>query len=163
MYNRNIFLLLGSNIGDRSAQLELAIKLIEKDIGDVTLKSKIYETAPWGKSDQPHFLNQALQIESQLSPNELLFKVQSIEHNLGRTRIEKWAERIIDIDIIYFGNELINTTDLVIPHPHLAERKFALIPLVEISPEFIHPGMQKSNAQLLKECNDTLLVKEFTS
>jgi len=163
MNQRNIFLLLGSNVGDRPGQLGMAINLIEKEIGDVTAKSKIYQTAPWGKLDQPYFLNQALQIESRLSPTELLFKVQSIEGTLGRTRIEKWGERIIDIDIIYFGNKLIVMPDLVIPHSHMAERKFVLIPLTEINPDFIHPELQKSNAQLLKECNDTLLVKEFTS
>src|SRR5258708_3134027 len=163
MDHQNIFLLIGSNIGDRIRQIQSGIQLIEKEIGTIKSRSKVYETAPWGKTDQPNFLNQAFLVASPLSPNELLLKIKSIEHAQGRTRVEKWGERTIDIDIIYFGNETINKSDLVIPHPHLAERKFFLFPLTQIIPEFIHPELQKSNAQLLKECNDTLLVKEFTS
>jgi 2-amino-4-hydroxy-6-hydroxymethyldihydropteridine diphosphokinase len=161
MIHKNIFLLLGSNSGDRFSQLRTAIEFIGKEIGNVVATSKIYETAPWGKADQPHFLNQAIKIETLLSPNELLVKVQSIEQVLGRTRVEKWGERSIDIDVIYFADKIIDNSDLIIPHPHLAERRFVLIPLVEISPEFVHPMLQKSNAELLKECNDTLTVKEF--
>jgi len=162
MIHKNIFLLLGSNSGDRSDQLKMAIDLIENEIGKIFAKSKIYETAPWGKVHQPIFLNQALKIESPLSPDELLINAQSIEQKLGRTRLEKWGERLIDIDIIYYGDKIIDSSNLVIPHPHLTERKFVLVPLTEISPEFTHPILQKSNAELLKECNDTLGVKEFT-
>lgn len=161
MIHKNISLLLGSNSGDRSSQLKLAIDLIQQHIGEIIAKSKVYETAPWGKPDQPLFLNQAIQIESLYSPKELLDKVQFIEYTLGRSRVEKWGERSIDIDIIYFGNVVINEPVLVIPHPHLAERKFALIPLTEINPEFVHPILQKSNAELLKECEDDLSVNEF--
>lgn len=155
--------MIGSNSGDRLGQLNQAHEFIAKEIGSAVAKSKIYETAPWGKTDQPHFLNQALRIETPFSPHELLFKVQSIEQKLGRTRMEKWGERLIDIDIIYFEDKIIDSSNLAIPHPHLTERKFVLIPLTEISPEFIHPILQKSNAQLLKECTDTLSVKEFIS
>ncbi len=163
MLYRNIFLLLGSNSGDRSGQLGMAIEFIGKEIGSTVARSKIYETAPWGKTDQPNFLNQAIEIESQLSPKELLVKIQLIEQTLGRKRLEKWGERSIDIDIIYFGDTIIDRSDLIIPHLHLTERKFVLIPLVEISAEFIHPILQKSNAELLKECSDILEVKEFTN
>jgi len=161
MNHKDIFLLIGGNSGDRLGQLKIASELITKEIGATVAKSKIYETAPWGKEDQPHFLNQAIKIETPFSPSELLIKVQGIEQKLGRTRVEKWGERLIDIDIIYFGNKIIDKSDLVIPHPHLTERKFVLIPLTEISPEFVHPVLQKSNAQLLKDCRDTLPVKEF--
>ena len=161
MIHKNIFLLLGSNSGDRSRQLRMAIEFIVKEVGNSIAESKIYETAPWGKMDQPHFLNQAIEIESPLSPKDVLVKVQSIEQRLGRTRLEKWGERSIDIDIIYFGDTIIDTPDLVIPHLHIAERKFVLIPLVEISPEFIHPILKKSNTELLMDCQDTLEVKEF--
>jgi len=153
--------LLGSNSGDRSGQLRIAIDVIEKEIGHTIAKSKIYETAPWGKVDQPHFLNQIVKIESPLLPDELLVKVQLIERKLGRTRVEKWGERSIDIDIIYFGDKIVDSSELVIPHPHIAERRFVLVPLAEISPEFIHPILQKSNTELLKECKDRLDVKEF--
>jgi 2-amino-4-hydroxy-6-hydroxymethyldihydropteridine diphosphokinase len=163
MLHRNIFLLLGSNSGDRAGQLKLANEFVEREMGTIVARSAIYETAPWGKTNQPHFLNQALQIESPLSPGELLLKVQLIESTLGRTRLEKWGERSIDIDIIYFGDKIIRAPDLVIPHPHLAERKFVLVPLAEIRPEFTHPVLQKSNAQLLRMCDDPLTVKEFIS
>jgi 2-amino-4-hydroxy-6-hydroxymethyldihydropteridine diphosphokinase len=162
MLQRDIFLLLGSNSGDRSGQLKLAIEFIENEIGRLLARSKVYETAPWGKADQPDFLNQALHVESLLSPIELLFKVQGIERALGRERKEKWGERSIDIDILYFDDMTIDIRGLVIPHPHLAERRFVLVPLAEISPEFVHPILQKSTQELLKECRDTLPVKEFT-
>ena len=153
--------MLGSNSGDRSGQLRMAIDFIEKEIGNIIVKSKIYETAPWGKVDQPTFLNQALKIESPFSPDELLVKVQSIEQLQGRIRLEKWGERTIDIDIIYYGDKIIDSSFLVIPHPHLTERRFVLMPLTEISPDHIHPILKKSNFELLKECTDTLAVKEF--
>lgn len=153
--------MIGSNSGDRLSQLKMAGELIGKEIGSTFVKSTIYETAPWGKTDQPHFLNQLIKTETRLSPDELLVKIQYIEQILGRTRVEKWGERSIDIDIIYFGDKIINTSALVIPHPHLTKRKFVLIPLSEVGPEFIHPVLRKSNAQLLKECTDTLSVKEF--
>jgi 2-amino-4-hydroxy-6-hydroxymethyldihydropteridine diphosphokinase len=161
MIHRNIFLLLGSNSGDRLGYLRQAIALVEQEIGERITSSKVYETAPWGKTDQPNFLNQVIEIESQLSPDDLLVKVQSIEGRLGRVRAEKWSERAIDVDILYFGDKIIESSYLVIPHPHLAERKFVLVPLVEISSEFVHPVLQKSNAELLKECTDPLAVKEF--
>src|SRR6478609_3030678 len=109
MIHKNIFLLIGSNSGDRLSQLKLANEFIRKEIGDILAKSKIYETAPWGKTDQPHFLNQAIKIKTPLSPDELLAKIQSIEQKLGRTRIEKWGQRSIDIDIIYYEDEIIDS------------------------------------------------------
>lgn len=153
--------MLGSNSGDRPGHLRLTIEFIENEIGRLLARSKIYETAPWGKADQPDFLNQVLHVASQLSPIELLLKAQAIERTLGRTRQEKWGERTVDIDILYFDDKTIDIPGLVIPHPHLAARKFVLVPLVEISPEFVHPVLQKSNFELLKECQDTLAVKEF--
>jgi len=161
MLHKNIFLLLGSNSGDRFGQLRMAVEFIEKEIGSIITKSKVYETAPWGKADQPHFLNQIIKIDSPLLPDELLVKVQLIERRLGRTRLEKWGERSIDIDIIYFGDKMVDSSKLIIPHTHIAERRFVLVPLAEISPEFIHPILQKSNTELLKECKDPLDVKEF--
>ncbi len=161
MLRRNIFVLLGSNSDDRPGQLRQAVESIESETGSIIARSKVYETAPWGKTDQPDFLNQALQIESRLSPVELLFKVQGIEHSLGRTRQEKWGERSMDIDIIYFGDLIIDIPGLNIPHLHLAERRFVLVPLTEISPEFVHPVLQKSNLELLTECPDKLSVKAF--
>jgi 2-amino-4-hydroxy-6-hydroxymethyldihydropteridine diphosphokinase len=163
MVEKNIFLLLGSNLGDRADNLNRGRTLTEKEIGVIRKTSAIYETAAWGKLDQPDFLNQVVRLSSSLSPGELLSKIQSIEKLIGRTRQEKWGERIIDIDILYFGDQLINSSSLVVPHPYLQERRFALVPLAEISPEFIHPLLQKSNTELLKECKDPLAVEKFTS
>lgn len=155
--------MLGSNSGNRAGQLNGAIDFIAKEVGSIIDKSKIYETAPWGNHDQPLFLNLAIRIESPLSPRALLAKVKSIEQRLGRAQAEKWAERLIDIDIIYFEDQTMDAFDLVIPHPFMAERRFVLVPLVEISADFIHPLLQKSNAQLLQECSDSLPVSEFTN
>lgn len=157
-----IILLLGSNLGDRLANLRQAIGLIENQLGVVLVKSKIYETRAWGKKDQPDFLNQAIQLRLLTTANELLLKIQSIETRMGRTRSQPWEARTMDIDIIYFGNEIINTPNLIVPHARMAERKFVLAPLAEISPGFIHPQLLKSNAVLLEECKDNLEVKLFT-
>lgn len=161
MVRRNIFLLLGSNSGDRAAQLTRATELIEREVGIVITRSKRYETAPWGKSDQPDFLNQVLRLESPLTPVDLLFKVQEIEQTLGRTPTVKWGERSIDIDILYFDDTVIDIPGLTVPHAHLAERRFVLVPLAEISPAFVHPLLRKTNLELLTACEDPLSVKEF--
>lgn len=161
MHYQNIFLLLGSNLGDRVSNLSKCTKLIELQIGVVINRSAIYETAPWGRANQPNFLNQALQVDSNLPPNKLLSTCLAIEKNLGRIRDETWAERIIDIDIIYFDNKIIDTDELKVPHPRMAERKFVLTPLAEISPEFLHPILKKTNRELLNECLDLLAVTVF--
>ena len=161
MTETTIFLLLGSNLGDRFKNLMTAWDGIAREIGTVIATSAVYETEPWGKTNQPGFLNQAIQLESRWSPAELLEKILGLEKKMGRVRGEKWGERIIDIDIIYFGDQCIDTGELVIPHPRLSERRFVLVPLVEISPEFVHPVSGKSNAMLLGECKDSLEVSVF--
>jgi 2-amino-4-hydroxy-6-hydroxymethyldihydropteridine diphosphokinase len=163
MAEENIFLSLGSNLGDRLANLQKGIVFLENQIGMISAKSAVYETSAWGKEDQSNFLNQAIQLESKLSPEELLAKIHVIEKSMGRIQTEKWSERIIDMDLIYFGGRIINTPNLVVPHPLMTQRKFVLIPLAEISPEFIHPQLQKSNAALLHECRDDLAVNIFTN
>jgi len=163
MIQENVFLLLGSNLGDRLVCLRYGIAEIERHLGLVVRRSQIYETAPWGKTDQPNYLNQAVQIETQLSSSDLLNKMLDIEKSLGRTREEKWAARTLDIDLIYFGNQIIQTPHLIVPHPRIAERRFVLTPLAEISSDFIHPVLKKTNTTLLKECSDGSSVKIFTS
>ncbi|GHN03143.1 2-amino-4-hydroxy-6-hydroxymethyldihydropteridine diphosphokinase [Cytophagales bacterium WSM2-2] len=157
----DIFLLLGTNQGDRAQNLNLCTQHLRKDAGEIIKLSSVYETAPWGKEDQPGFLNQALQLESGLHPEELLSVCLNIEQKMGRLRLEKWGARIIDIDIIYFGTQVVTTSTLVIPHPRLTERKFVLVPLSEIAPDFAHPILQKTNEVLLKECTDKLGVTVF--
>jgi 2-amino-4-hydroxy-6-hydroxymethyldihydropteridine diphosphokinase len=155
------FLLLGSNLGDRVNNLEKAIALIDLHIGLVLKRSSVYETKPWGKSDQPDFLNMALIIKSSLGPEQILSHALSIEHKMGRSRIEKWGARLIDIDLLYVESEIINTAELTLPHPGIAHRRFVLEPLTEIAPKFIHPVLNKNHIKLLEVCTDKLEVRKL--
>jgi len=157
-----IYLLLGSNLGDKRNNLVKARKLIEDLVGIIDKSSSIYETDAWGKVLQPTFLNQVVKISSWLTPEDLLVAIQQIEISLGRIRHEKWGERTIDIDILYYSGQIIKLPNLVIPHPEIQFRRFTLIPLAEISPQLIHPVLQKSNKQLLILCADNLAVKPLT-
>ncbi|MEO1054155.1 MAG: 2-amino-4-hydroxy-6-hydroxymethyldihydropteridine diphosphokinase [Bacteroidota bacterium] len=154
-----IFLLLGSNIGDRISNLQRAQTLIGTNQCKVLRYSKIYTTAAWGKTDQPDFLNQVLEVSTSLAPLQLLETILQIEQTMGRRRIEKWGERIIDIDILFYGRQILDTSKLQIPHPHIAERRFTLVPLVELAPGFVHPVLNLSNTSLLNKCSDPLDVE----
>lgn len=154
------YLLLGTNLGDRIINLKNAIEKIELN-SKVLQLSKIYTTAAWGLEDQDDFLNQVLQIETSLNPYELLEKVLGIEVELGRERLVKWGSRIIDIDVLYFNNEIIESPKLIVPHPQIQNRRFTLIPLVELNPNYLHPKIQKTNSELLELCQDTLSVGRF--
>ncbi len=156
-----IYLLLGSNIGNSQKQLLKAISLIQKKIGPVKRLSAKYKTAAWGKTDQPDFLNQVIIAESDLKANKLLQTILDIESIMGRVRTEKNAPRIIDIDILFFEKQIIHLEDLVIPHPAIQLRRFVLVPLNELSPNFIHPVLKKSIHQLLLKCPDKLTVKKI--
>ena len=157
--NTGIFLLLGTNIGDRRKNLDTAIQAINSHVGKVKRQSAIYQTEAWGKTDQPSFYNQVLETETSLDPSALLVEILSIEKKMGRQRKEKWGERIIDIDILFFGPTIINRNDLIIPHPQLANRRFTLVPLSDLIPDFNHPVLQKTIRELLMECVDGLEVK----
>jgi len=157
----DIFLLLGSNLGEREKHLRDAVNLIYSQIGPVDSFSSYYETHAWGKTDQPDFINQALKLNSKISPTKLLEEILSIENNLGRTREEKWGSRIIDIDILFYGSEVLNIPNLIIPHKLLHQRRFALMPLYEIAPDFIHPVLNKSIKQILLQLTDPLSVKKL--
>lgn len=158
---KKTYLLLGSNLGNRELLLENAIEMIENEIGKVFEKSSVYETAAWGKTDQPNFLNLALGVESSLTPMELLNSVLAIEMKLGRVRDEKWGARVIDIDVILYGDEIINIGNtLKIPHVEMQNRKFVLQPLAEIAPNQLHPILKKTILQLLQNLNDSLLVEK---
>jgi 2-amino-4-hydroxy-6-hydroxymethyldihydropteridine diphosphokinase len=158
-----VYLLIGGNMGDRMANLAMAIKLIEEQIGNIELKSSIYETAAWGQTNQPDFLNQALLVNTNMQAAELMSKLLSIENLMGRIRTIKLGPRTIDLDIMYFNNEVISTNLITIPHPKLAERKFVLEPLFEIAPNYLHPILNKTNASLLKDCGDSLAVYKKTN
>jgi len=157
----NIFLLLGSNLGDKEKYIQQALDLINQQIGLVELCSSMYETAAWGKTDQPTFLNQAIRLKSSMTAMKLLEAIWSIEDNLNRTRDERWGARTIDIDILFYGSEIINLPDLVIPHKLLHERRFVLMPLNEIAPDLNHPVLHKTINQLLQELTDELSVKKL--
>jgi 2-amino-4-hydroxy-6-hydroxymethyldihydropteridine diphosphokinase len=152
------FLLLGTNLGDRKKNLTAACRLIEKSIGTIVKRSSIYETEPWGKKDQGEFLNQALEVETGLSGEGLLKEVMEIEKMLGRMREERWGERTMDIDILFYGNEIIVSADLVVPHPRMAERRFVLEPLSEIGGDVVHPVVKMKIREMLERCEDRLRV-----
>ncbi|GAB4183281.1 MAG: 2-amino-4-hydroxy-6-hydroxymethyldihydropteridine diphosphokinase [Thermoflexibacter sp.] len=158
---QGIFLLLGGNIGDRLAYLKKATELIQQEVGNILQFSSLYETAPWGISNQAHFLNQAVEIQTDLDAERLLEKLLAIELALGRERHHKWYARTIDIDILLFGNEVISTSNLQIPHSQMQFRRFALIPLQEIASEVVHPLFDKTISQLLAECEDSLEVRKW--
>jgi len=160
---KGIYLLLGSNLGDRRGKLSDACVLIHKLAGEIVKYSGIYETQAWGNTSQPAFLNHVVEITSQLSPHQLLATLQLIEDKLGRVRREKWGERIIDIDILYYSNLIVNEEGLSIPHPEIAARRFTLVPLVEIAENFVNPTLLKTNARMLLECKDELVVSRSNS
>jgi 2-amino-4-hydroxy-6-hydroxymethyldihydropteridine diphosphokinase len=156
-----VFLLLGSNLGDRHSFLNQAIEHIEKDIAPVIKASSIYETQSWGKTDAPDYLNQVILLQTNLSAQAILQKILNIETVLGRRREEKWGSRTIDIDILFYGQAIIDEPGLHIPHPELHKRRFTLEPLAEISPEFIHPLLNKRILQIKNELKDNLIVKKL--
>lgn len=155
MSAKTYHLIIGSNLGDRTGQLASARKMIAEELGPITRESAIYETEPWGYKDQPWFLNQALEVRSTIDPVKALEILRHIEVKCGRTPGEKWHARHMDIDIILYGNEVIHRPGLEVPHPHLAERNFVLIPLMDIAPETLHPVLGKTIEELYFESRDT--------
>lgn len=154
-----VYLLIGGNVGDRLGNLQQAVITIERTCGQVTRQSAVYETAAWGKTNQQPFLNQALLLETSFTPSELLRHTLQAEALLGRVRQERYGPRIIDIDILFFNNDIVREPALTIPHPEVQNRRFALTPLHEIAPGLIHPVLQKTVDELLKDCKDPLEVK----
>ena len=155
------YLLTGGNIGNRKAMLQQAIQLLNEYCGKVTAESSLYETAAWGKTDQSAFLNQALEIETELNARQLIRKILKVEKLMGRKKKEKFGPRIIDIDILLFNDEIHDIPFLKLPHPEMQNRRFALTPLAEIAPGIIHPVLKKTVKQLLANCPDKLEVKKM--
>ncbi len=156
-----VFLLLGSNIGDRLGFLGDAYRKLDNEVGPVLKSSAFYQTAAWGKTDQPDFINQVLKLETKLTPRQVLDTILAIEIQLGRERAEKWGSRTIDIDILFYDQDVIDEPDLKIPHPNLHERAFTLVPLIEIEPNCFHPVLQKPVMELLTKLNDRLFVQKL--
>ena len=157
------YLCLGGNIGDRENALEHALLKIGQQIGEVTSISKIYETEAWGVENQQPYLNQCIAVNTNLTPLELINALLFIEKELGRSRTlnQTYEPRTIDIDILFFNKEVINHQQLIVPHPRLHLRKFVLIPLHEIAPNYLHPLLNKTIFNLLTECEDSSEVKQF--
>ena len=158
-----VYLLLGSNLDDRSASLNQARKKISSKIGRITRESSIYESEPWGFQADKYFLNQVIRIETDFAPSEILQEILNIELILGRKRhtSRRYSSRLIDIDILFFNDEIIREDNLTIPHPGIPERMFTLLPLSEIDNSFIHPVSCKTIGELIRECADPLNVYTY--
>ena len=151
-----VYLHTGTNLGNRLQNLAKAREHIAAHIGKIDAVSSVYETEAWGVTNQPNYYNQALKVATRLKPAEVLKKALWIESNyFNRVRAEKWAARIIDIDVLLYEDLIVNTSDLVLPHPHLHQRNFVLIPLMEIAGEIEHPKFKKTIDELYWESEDT--------
>lgn len=159
MEKQQVILHTGGNLGDRYHNLKLARQHIRQRIGPISKASSVYQTQAWGVTEQPDFLNQALVVETALSPRQALQQILLIEQRMGRKRTDKWTARLIDIDLLFYGDEIINTPDLIVPHPFLHLRNFVLAPLVEIAPEKRHPILHSTAAELYEQSTDPLQVR----
>ena len=156
-----VYLLLGSNIGDSESNLSLAEKHIQSAVGTIEERSSLYRTAAWGDHDQPDFLNRVVIVKTSHPAEKVLQLILAAEKEMGRARTVKNAARIIDIDILFFNDAVIQTKDLTVPHREIQNRRFVLTPLTEVSPSFIHPVLHKKMRQLLTECGDALNVQKI--
>ncbi len=155
----DLYLLLGGNLGDKKETFLQATKRLEQQLGKLAKQSEIYETEPWGFDSKDYFWNQVLVFKTELSPQEVLKNTKSIELELGRVRgEERYASRMIDIDILFYGNLQLNEDNLQLPHPRMINRNFVLKPLCEVAPKFVHPVFNKDISQLLAQCEDNLAV-----
>ncbi|HQR93574.1 MAG: 2-amino-4-hydroxy-6-hydroxymethyldihydropteridine diphosphokinase [Bacteroidetes bacterium 24-39-8] len=157
------YLLIGGNLGNRSANLQKAVFNIEQTCGKIVQSSAIYETSAWGLTQQPAFYNQALIVSTQHSPEKLMQALLEIEIQMGRTREIKMGPRVIDLDILLIDQLVQHTNLLQLPHPSLTMRRFALLPLAEIAPDLLHPLVQKTIQQLLEICPDQLDVQKLST
>lgn len=153
-----LFLSLGGNLGNTREIFEGAYPLIEKKIGKISVYSSIYQTEAWGPILQADFLNQVLLVNTPLKAEACLAEMLEIEREFGRERKERWGPRTLDLDILFYGDQVIAESDLSIPHPRIAERKFILTPLAEIAPTFTDPALRKTMVTLLAECSDNSQV-----
>jgi 2-amino-4-hydroxy-6-hydroxymethyldihydropteridine diphosphokinase len=154
------YILTGGNLGDREENLEKAAAFIEERCGKILRRSGLYETAAWGIETQPDFLNQVLELKTELSPEELLKSLLAIEQEMGRIRAEKFGPRTIDLDILLYGAQIVQAPMLEIPHPRIAERRFVLEPLAELIGDRSYPGTGMRIQEMLRQCPDPLAVRK---
>ena len=154
---------MGTNLGNRSLNLKNSIASIEKKVGIIKRQSCIYQTKAWGVINQPDFLNMVLEVQTSLTPQVVLETVLSIETEMGRVRERKWYTRLIDIDLLFYEDLIIEESNLIVPHPYLHLRNFVLQPLLDLVPLLVHPIMKKTVLQLVVECGDELPVKKRNS
>ena len=159
MVKQEIYIGLGSNIGDRLANIRKAIELMNKEGIEIIKGSSLYETEPVGYKAQGWFLNSVVKAKTELSPVRLWKRLEKIERSMGRKREIKWGPRIIDLDILFYGNRILNGKELKIPHSELHKRRFVLVPLEEIAPKLVHPVFKKTISELSKDLKDNSLVK----
>lgn len=158
----NVYILLGSNMGNRLGYIQFAKYFLNKDLGNITKESNLYETKAWGYKSKKDYINQIVLLETKLPPKELMQQLLLIEQKAGRKRFNKMTDRTLDLDILYYNEEIIDTKDLRIPHPKIQERKFVLQILNEIAPNYLHPILLKKNSELLDICPDKLEGKIFS-
>jgi 2-amino-4-hydroxy-6-hydroxymethyldihydropteridine diphosphokinase len=157
-----VYLGIGTNLGNRENNINEALELIKEHIGPVKKASSLYETEPWGFKSKNDFLNMVAEVETKLKPSGLLGRILMIEAQMGRFRGEKkYSSRLIDIDILLYGEKILKAKSLVIPHPKMHERRFVLVPFCEIVPDLVHPKLGKTIKALLKECSDKSRVKKY--
>lgn len=158
-----IYILAGGNIGEREFSIEKAKTMISRSVGKISRSSNMYESEPWGFEDVSWFLNQVLEVRSLLSPLDLLHELQRIEHECERRRYKStgYESRTLDLDILFYDQEIWDTPELKIPHPCLHKRRFTLIPLADLIPEYRHPVLGVSIADLLRNCTDSLAVRPY--
>lgn len=156
-----VFLGIGGNIGNKLQNFTRAYQLIDQKMGKITAKSSVYETPPWGFHSKNLFWNQVLIIETIFEAEELLWRIKEIEESFGlKSAEERFTDREMDVDILYFDDDFYESKGLIIPHPRIHERKFVLVPLVEIAPDFKHPLLRMTNLTLLENCHDESIIRK---
>ncbi len=157
-----VYIALGTNLGDRERNLERALERLGTRV-HITCRSTVYETEPWGVTDQPRFLNMVVEADTELEAEGLLAFIKDVERELGRTPGPRYGPRVLDLDILLYGSERMATEDLVVPHPRLAERRFVLVPLTELAPDLMVPGLGASARELLSRLPDDESVRTYKS